>query len=70
MKLIYRYKKLSFWNKLSVWGSIASILGIMFFFIPTENTDGNTQIQTNIGTVVNFGKQENITIGGINNNAK
>jgi tetratricopeptide (TPR) repeat protein len=33
MKIYTRYKKLSLWNKIGFWGAIASILGILLFFI-------------------------------------
>jgi hypothetical protein len=40
MNLINRYKRLSFWNKLAVWGSVASIVGIVagviLWFFPLE----------------------------------
>lgn len=33
MKLINRYKKLSLWNKIYVWGSIASIISVLFILL-------------------------------------
>ncbi len=41
MNLIQRYKRLSFWNKLAVWGAIASIVGfpiaiLSFHYEPSE----------------------------------
>lgn len=32
MKFIERYRRLSLWNKLYVWGSAASILGLVVYF--------------------------------------
>ncbi len=36
MKLLTRYKRLTLWNKIAFWGSLASILSVIFFFI-TKN---------------------------------
>lgn len=33
MRLTQRYRKLSFWNKIGFWGSVASIIGIAIIFI-------------------------------------
>lgn len=34
MRIIDRYKRLSFWNRLAVWGSVASILGLLVVVVP------------------------------------
>src|SRR6266566_7263838 len=50
MNLFQRYRKLTTWNKVAVWGSIASILGLLFIFIPMG--DGKDSIQNNRSNVV------------------
>ena len=36
MNLILRYKKLTFWNKIALWGSLASIVALVFTFLPKK----------------------------------
>jgi hypothetical protein len=59
MNLIQRYKRLSFWNKLFVWGTIASIVGLLiailgFHFSSEAKT---TIIGDNVG-------RDKITVSG------
>ena len=35
MKLLERYSRLSLWNKLSAWGSLASLVGLAWAFWPS-----------------------------------
>jgi hypothetical protein len=43
MNLKTRYKKLSLWNKISFWGSIASIIGLVLFLSFPSNSDTTNQ---------------------------
>ena len=59
-----QFKKLSFWNKAGAIGSIASIVGLILFFVapaPIEipknsyaqlNSNGSTQISNYSGTII------------------
>lgn len=44
MKLWQRYKKLNVWNKTAFWGSVCSIIGVIYLFLPSE-TQKNGVIQ-------------------------
>lgn len=35
--LLMRYKQLNLWSRISVWGSLASIIGLLLFFIWPQN---------------------------------
>lgn len=35
MRLCERYRRLTLWNKIAVWGSMASILGLVVSFLPS-----------------------------------
>jgi hypothetical protein len=39
MKLLNRYKRLTLWNKIGVIGSLASIIGLLIYFIPSGIED-------------------------------
>ena len=46
MKLLARYKKLNSWNKLYVWGSIASIVALIAFFVwPAPKSETHSVVQ-------------------------
>lgn len=47
MNLRQRYQRLTVWNKVAVWGSLASILGVVLYFVPQRRVDAPRQI-TNI----------------------
>jgi len=46
MNFAQRYKRLSFWNKIGFWGSLASIISFIYIFIPSQN---NTPLPISIG---------------------
>jgi len=39
MRFLDRYKRLTFWNKLGVWGALASILGLMIVLFSFNNNE-------------------------------
>ena len=43
MNLIRRYNKLSIWKKLAFWGSMASIIGLLYALFVKTSTQSNTQ---------------------------
>ena len=39
MKLTERYRRLTLWNKLAVWGALASIVALVYAFLPDRDKD-------------------------------
>lgn len=64
MKLVGRYKKLSFWNKLGVWGSIASVSGIALFFLSAKTVDDPRAV------VISYQQHGGITANTVNINSE
>ncbi len=61
MKIYARYRKLSLWNKIGIWGAVASIFGILLFFIsqylgPTK--DNQEIIKKDLNQVVKMLQDE------------
>lgn len=52
MKFLQRYRKLNLWSKFAFWGSICSILGVIYFVIPSVQSKANIQVSHSPGAVV------------------
>lgn len=54
MNIRERYRRLTIWNKLAVWGSLASILGLAFVFFPSTGAQRQqvTSIDSSPGATV------------------
>lgn len=55
LALLQRYRRLTFWNKFGVWGSLASIVGLGLYFWPDNRSDGPrqvTQVQGSPGATI------------------
>jgi hypothetical protein len=52
MNLLQRYRKLNPWNKLAVWGSICSVLGLLYLFIPSKPSKANIHIEHSLGALI------------------
>lgn len=51
MTLLARYRKLNLWSKLGAWGSVASIIGLAWLFVPQTTSPVEAQTKTQTGTV-------------------
>jgi hypothetical protein len=47
--ILQRYRQLGFWGKLAAWGSVASIIGVVLFFLPQPKAPVNSQSNTVTG---------------------
>ena len=50
-----QFNKLSFWNKVGAVGSVASIIGLLLFFLDSDSKaqNANTQQNSNGSTLIN-----------------
>jgi len=55
MKLLDKYNRLTFWNKLAVWGSLVSIVSFGLYFWPSKKNEApqqTTQVQDSKGATI------------------
>ena len=52
MNLLQRYRRLNIWNKVAVWGSICSILGLLYLFFPSGQSKANIHVEHSPGAVI------------------
>jgi hypothetical protein len=51
MTFLARYRKLNLWSKLGAWGSVASIIGLAWLFVPQTPAPEAAQTKTQTETV-------------------
>lgn len=78
MSLVHRYHKLTLWNKLAVWGSIASLVGIalaVYPFLPNTRVQSEASVPPLTGNIEDnrsssfSGTQQNLNGNTIINNS-
>ncbi|MBP7051447.1 MAG: hypothetical protein KBE65_10575 [Phycisphaerae bacterium] len=70
MRLLARYKKLNFWNKVGFWGAVASIVSLLAFFSTRDPGDGISATTTDspgaiVQTAVNSPNSVQVAAGTV-----